>query len=149
VSAGAAEIKVSVNPFMPKPHTPLQWLGMRDKQTLLNTRKTLLSGSSKKVKIEFHDINKSVLEAALSRGDRRMGDVIYRAWKKGAKMDGWSEFFKFSIWEESCLENGVDLWSCAGKTYGLDDPLPWDHIRAGTKQELLKSELLSSGLFQR
>ena len=147
VSKGAAEIKVSVNPFIPKPHTPLQWLGMRDKSALTDVKNALLSGSSKKVQIEFHDINKSVLEATLSRGDRRMGDVIYHAWKNGARMDGWSEFFNFSIWEESFKHNGIDLWRLAVERYSLDDALPWSHIGSGVGEKFLKAELAKSGLF--
>ena len=149
VSGGAAEIKVSVNPFMPKPHTPFQWLGMREKNVLAEARNKLLVNSSRKVQLEFHDINKAALEACLSRGDRRIGNVIYSAWKKGAKMDGWSEFFNFSIWEESFKDNGLDVWRLAAGTYGLDETLPWSHINAGIDERSLKAELAASGLHNR
>lgn len=146
VSKGAAEIRVSVNPFIPKPHTPFQWLGMRDRSLLIDVRNKLLVNSSRKVHLEFHDITKSVLEACMARGDRRVGDVIYSAWKKGARMDGWSEFFNFSLWEESFRENGLDPWRLAGKTYKLDDELPWSHINVGVDVKSLKEELTASGL---
>ncbi|MFQ5952255.1 MAG: TIGR03960 family B12-binding radical SAM protein [Candidatus Omnitrophota bacterium] len=147
VSKGAAEIKVSVNAFIPKPQTPFQWLGMRERSGLAGLRKELLSGSGRKVQIEFHDIDRSALEACMARGDRKIGDVIYTAWKKGAKMDGWSEFFDFSIWKDSFAEHGVDLWHFAGKSYALDDKLPWSHISAGVDGGVLKEELAESGLF--
>ena len=80
-------------------------------------------------------------------GDRRMGDVIYHAWKNGARMDGWSEFFNFSIWEESFKHNGIDLWRLAVERYSLDDALPWSHIGSGVGEKFLKAELAKSGLF--
>jgi radical SAM family uncharacterized protein len=147
-SKGAAEIKVSVNAFLPKPHTPFQWLGMRDRSALADARERLISASRGKIRAEFHNINKSILEACMSRGDRRVSDAIYTAWEKGAKMDGWDEFFNFSLWKESFSEHGMDLESFACKTYALDDALPWDHISTNLDDGALKGELMDSGLYE-
>ncbi len=148
VARGAAEIKVSVNPFVPKPHTPFQWLGMQD-SGLLNMKKNyLLSRSSGKIQVEFHDINKSLLEGCLSRGDRRMAGVIYSAWEKGAKMDSWTEFFNFSIWEEAFREKGLEIDKLATRTYALEENLPWAHVRTGLNNDWLKTELLASGFYK-
>lgn len=146
VSNGAAEIKISVNPFIPKPHTPLQWIGMKDKEKLREIKNALSSRASRKIKVEFHDLKQSVLEACMSRGDRKIGDVVHSAWKKGAKMDSWSDFFNFNIWEEAFLENGLSMEDYAYRTYSLSEVLPWSHIKTGTSDEYLMSELEKSGL---
>ncbi|MGD2279131.1 MAG: radical SAM protein, partial [Candidatus Omnitrophota bacterium] len=147
VSKGAAEIKVSVNAFIPKPHTPFQWIGMRNRFDLARIRKKLLSRTTKKVHVEFHDIEQSSLEACLARGDRKVGNVIYSAWRKGAKMDGWSEHFNALPWEKSFSEHGMDLAGSASKVYHTEDRLPWAHIDAGISEDSLKNELVRSGLY--
>ena len=149
VSKGAAEIKVSVNAFIPKSHTPFQWVGMRSKPDLACIRKKLLSCTSKKIHVEFHDIEQSFLEACLARGDRKVGDVIYSAWKKGARMDGWSEHCDISLWKGSFSEHGMELANLAGKAYNTEDRLPWSHINAGISEDSLKNELAESGLCEK
>jgi radical SAM family uncharacterized protein len=146
-SGGAAEITVSVNAFTPKPHTPFQWMGMQNRQELVSIRKELISGSRGKVKVDFHDIDKSMLEACFSRGDRRVSDVIFSAWRRGARMDGWAEFFDLDKWRTSFLENGLDMQQIACKKYALDDMLPWSHIYTGVSNESLKREISASGLY--
>lgn len=149
VSKGAAEIKVSVNPFIPKPHTPLQWIGMKNMKELENTRSILNSRSSRKVKVEVHDLKQSLLEACFSRGARRLADVIFAAWRKGAKMDSWSDFFDYGKWDEAFTENGLDIEECAYRTFSLEEVLPWDHIKTGIDTGFLKDELEKSGLYNR
>jgi radical SAM family uncharacterized protein len=144
-AGGAAEIKVSVNPFIPKPHTPFQWLGMKAPSGLQEVRKALLDNSSRRIKISFNDISGSVLEACMSRGSRKTGSVIYRAWKKGARMDSWSEHFDIHIWERSFSEEGMDMYREACKRFDPDDVLPWSHIAAAGDPEALKKELFESG----
>ncbi|MGB2600480.1 MAG: TIGR03960 family B12-binding radical SAM protein [Candidatus Omnitrophota bacterium] len=145
ISKSAAEIKLSVNPFIPKPHTPLQWLGMRNADDLAEIKSLMQSNSSKKVKIDFHDIDQTVLEACMARGDRRVGEIIFRAWEKGAKMDAWREFFDLSVWKESFDESGLEMRQLAQKTYSIDDKLPWGHIGMDDGLELLKKEFQLSG----
>ena len=146
VSKGAAEVKVSVNPFIPKPHTPFQWLGMAKKDTLKEVKRDLLSNSSRKISIEFNDIEKSFLECCLSRGDRRMSRVIYSAWENGAKMDSWDEYFNISAWKGAFASHDINIEEVATKRYSLDDVLPWSHIDIGISPEKLKKDLLDSGL---
>lgn len=148
VSKGAAEVKISVNPFIPKPHTSMQWIGMEKEEDLREIKTRLARGSSKKIKVEFHDINQSIIEGALARGDRRMAEVIASAWERGASMDGWSEFFNIDTWKDAFTDNGMDLHECAYRYFPLDKPLPWSHISSGTKETKLKEELESSGLYQ-
>jgi len=118
---------------------------MADKNTLLNIRKELIKRSSRKVKIDMHDIDKSFLEGCFSRGDRTLSEVVYSAWKKGAKMDSWSDFFNISIWEEAFKENGLIIEEVAGRRYAVEEALPWGHIDSGIKLEHLSKELTESG----
>ncbi|MBU0684158.1 MAG: radical SAM protein, partial [Candidatus Omnitrophica bacterium] len=148
VSSKSAEVKVSVNAFIPKAHTALQWLGMSDKESLLKTRRKLMASSSKKVKFEFHNIDQSIVEACLARGNRKTSDVIYEAWTKGARMDGWTEAFNFKIWEDAFKENGIDIYDCACKRYSVLDVLPWAHIKIGRNEEYLRNEFKDSGFLK-
>ncbi len=140
VSGGTAEINISINPFIPKAHTPMQWFGMERKEKLVRMKGELTSFSSKKVRVKFHDLEQSFLEGCMARGDRRMGGIIYTAWKKGAKMDSWKEFFNFGIWKESFAENGLDIYDHACRTYTPGDALPWDHIKTGADPQSLRAE---------
>jgi len=146
VSKGAAEVRVSINPFVPKPHTPLQWLGMKGRAGLVEIRERLYGGSGKRVKIEFHDIDRSLLEGALSRGGRELAPVIMDAWKGGARLDAWTEHFNFSAWEDAFSSSGMDIETSACRRFSPGDPLPWGHIDSGVKEEYLVSELTRSGL---
>ncbi|MFH1395356.1 MAG: TIGR03960 family B12-binding radical SAM protein [Candidatus Omnitrophota bacterium] len=145
VASKSAEVKVSVNAFIPKPHTALQWLGMGDKESLLKIRRKLTASSSKKVKFEFHNIDQSIVEACLARGNRKISDVIYEAWLKGAKMDGWTEFFSFKIWEDAFEQNGINIYEYACGRYSLNDVLPWAHIKIERNEEYLRKEFKNSG----
>ncbi len=145
VSGGAAEIKVSVNAFVPKAHTPFQWLGMGTIESLLAIRKELKRGRTKKIQIEFDDLEKPILEACVSRGDRRISGVIYDAWKNGAKMDSWRDSFKYDAWVKSFEKNGLDMNDYAFKKFELSDKLPWDHIHIGHGKEALAAEYKKSG----
>jgi len=148
VSGGAAEINVSVNPFIPKAHTPLQWLGMAKKSTLASAKAKLISSSSKKVKFEMHDLEQSVLEACMSRGGREMSEVIYTAWKNGAGMDSWSEFFDPAAWRKAFSDNGMEMEACAGQKYDPEDILPWGHIKPAGGEGALKEEFRRSGFLR-
>jgi hypothetical protein len=80
------------------------------------------------------------LEAALSRGDRRLGKVIYRAWQMGAVFDAWDELFKYELWQKAFEEVGLDIKFYAQRERSQDELLPWAHIDAGVSQEYLKAE---------
>lgn len=147
ISGGAAEIKVSVNPFIPKPHTPFQWLGMKSMDALYGIKNILSSSSTKKVQFEVHNLEQALLEAALSRGDRRTAGVVHEAWKRGARMDGWNEFFDLKTWEEAFTSRGLDIKSYAYKKFPTEGNLPWGHIRTGVDDAFLKQELMESGLY--
>jgi radical SAM family uncharacterized protein len=85
VSKRPAEVRISINPFVPKSHTPLQWLGMKKEKDLLVIKDILRKESTKKIHAEFHQIRQSVLEACLARGDRKTGNVVITPGKKVQK----------------------------------------------------------------
>ncbi|MFH1867551.1 MAG: TIGR03960 family B12-binding radical SAM protein [Candidatus Omnitrophota bacterium] len=136
-----ADVVVSVSSFIPKPHTPFQWFRMQDAIELKSKQNFLISKASGKkyLKLKFHDAQASILEGVFSRGDRRMGKVLLKAWQKGAKFDAWSEHFKPALWDEAFLESGID------KRYYLDEidtdsTLGWEHILCGISKESMLEE---------
>ncbi len=134
-------ITVSISPFVPKPHTPFQWTG-QDSPDRLREKINFLRGRLRKKGINFkvHDIRMSLLEAAFSRGGSGCAAVLGEAHSLGAFLDGWSEFFDFSLWERAMDKAGVDLRDFSGKTYQTDEALPWDCVDTGVEKEYLLSE---------
>ena len=135
------QIRVSLSTFVPKPHTPFQWVAMDGEQQINIKQDSLKSGLRLKgVRLSWQEPKMSLLEAALSRGDRRLGRVIHRAWQLGAGFDGWSEHFNHEIWRcafgEACLEPGF----YTQRQRPLDEPLPWQHIDTGISPSFLKQE---------
>jgi hypothetical protein len=92
------------------------------------------------MRLSWSDNKSSLLEATLSRGDRRLGQVIYNAWRNGAIYDAWSELFKYECWAKAFSEAGLDPAFYAQRQRSLDEPLPWGHIDAGVSTEFLKRE---------
>jgi radical SAM family uncharacterized protein/radical SAM-linked protein len=135
-------INLSLSSFIPKPHTPFQWLAMEEERTLGEKQRFIRSRLSRfrSVAIKAHPTGSSVLEAVFSRGDKRLGPALVQAWKRGARFDSWKDRFDFSLWEEAFSAERMDT-----RTYlGLLDKkavLPWDHIETGIKKEFLLSEL--------
>lgn len=134
-------VRVSVSSFIPKPHTPCQW-SAQDNEASLNQKHNMLQDHLRRgnVQLSWHDPRNSLLEAALSRGDRRLGQVIYTAWKKGCKLDTWSEFHDFSKWQQAFDECGVDPFYYAQRHRDPDELLPWQHINSGVSDTFLKRE---------
>ena len=134
-------VTISVSCFVPKPHTPFQWFGQLPKDEF-ERRQRLLKDSIKEkaVKFHYHDARVSVLEGAISRGDRRISQVIYQAWQDGAKFDGWTDLFKNEVWHEAFRKCGIDLREYNERTRDLDEPLPWEHTTPGVSREFLRRE---------
>ncbi len=135
-------IHVSLSSFIPKPHTPFQWVGMDDEKTLAEKQRFVRSGLGRAKSVEFkdHPVRTSVLEAVFSRGDRRLGRVLVRAWTNGARFDSWGDRLDHTAWELAFAEEGVD----PGDYLGPLDPsavLPWEHIGTGLKTPHLRQEL--------
>jgi radical SAM family uncharacterized protein len=134
-------VRVSVATFIPKPHTPFQWSAQLDKASL-NARHDILQQGlrHKSTRLAWHDPGASLLEAALSRGDRRTGRVIHNAWKGGCKFDAWSELFRFESWRQAFADAGLEPEFYAGRERPLEERLPWAHINTGVSIDFLKAE---------
>jgi radical SAM family uncharacterized protein len=125
-----ARVTASVGWLVPKPFTPLQWMAQPRVEYFEEVRRRLssLSGRGGPVRIRTHDAQRSVLEAVFARGDRRLGPLVYEAWKRGARFDGWDEIFDNSLWQEAYAATGVDPDFYAHRERSFDELLPWDHI---------------------
>jgi len=142
---GRAKVHAGVSTFVPKPHTPFQWVSMdtveqiREKQKIL--RRGLRGGG---MKVSWTDPRDTLLEAWLSRGDRRMAEVVYTAWKNGAKFDAWGEERRFDIWLAAFETHGLDFSFYTHRERGKDEIFPWEHISAAVRKSFLYQDYLLS-----
>lgn len=130
----------SASCFVPKPHTPFQWEPMVPPDELLRRAGVVRDAMRKQVTFHWHEPDASYLECALSRGDRRVGAVLERAYRMGCRMDGWSECFSLDTWREAFASEGVDPDFYALRRLKTDEVLPWSHISCGVSPEHLKRE---------
>jgi radical SAM family uncharacterized protein len=134
-------ITVSTSNYVPKPFTPFQWEA-QDGMEVLKEKQLYLKGKLKHKNITFnwHDPKVSFLEAVFSRGDRRLNQVLIKAWEKGCKFDGWNEKFNYNAWMETFKETGVDPEFYANRVRSLDEILPWSFIDIGVTMQFFKKE---------
>lgn len=142
IRGNRVRVHLSVGNFIPKPHTPFQWYPLNstdELQAKLDLLKTGLHRTG--IKLSYNIPDNTLLEAWLSRGDRRFGQVILRAWKLGAKFDAWGENTNMPLWRQAFTEIGLDPDFYAYRERGLDEVLPWDHIHTGVTKVFLKRDL--------
>jgi radical SAM family uncharacterized protein len=138
---GMPRVRVSLSTFIPKPHTPLQWVAQESEEKLNEKHELLKRGLRRKgCSISWQEPKVSRLEAVLSRGDRRLGKVIYRAWKMGSTFDAWDECFDDQKWRRAFAESGLEADFYARRERPLEELLPWAHIDVGVSPEFLKRE---------
>jgi len=141
VAGGLGKVNVSIAPFVPRPHTPFQWEPMAPLEALQTARDLITTTARRKsVRYKFHDPRCSLLEAVLSRGDRRLGRVIKRVWAAGGQLDAWSEHFSFRLYERAFEEEGLSMDFYANRPHGFDEVLPWDHVDFGLHKGFLLAE---------
>ena len=134
-------VHVATAYFVPKPHTPFQWEKQITPQEYLRRCKLLKSHFySKSIEYDYHSPDLSRLEAVFARGDRRLGPVIEAAVKKGARLDGWDEYFNYAKWYDAFRECGIDEDFYTTRGYSTDELLPWDTIDVGVTKKFLKLE---------
>ncbi|MDD5505968.1 MAG: B12-binding domain-containing radical SAM protein, partial [Candidatus Omnitrophica bacterium] len=144
VKGGAAQINISVNPLIPKPHTPFQWLKMEGIPAVKEKQNYLRSHcKNKRLNFSFHNLEMGFLEGVLSRGDRRLSAVILAAYRKGARFDAWPSSFSFTRWQEAFSEQGVDPQNYL-REKSASEVLAWDFIDTGIKKEDLLLEFNKS-----
>lgn len=141
VRAAKKKIKmhISFSPFVPKPHTPLQWAGRESRQKILKKITYIKEhlGKYRKVELDFHDPRNSIVETILTRGDYRVGKLLLRAFEEGEIFSAWDWDFHFPVWDELIKETGCDDFL---QEISPEEPLPWDFIRVNYKKEHLRKE---------
>ena len=134
-------ITVSTSILVPKPFTPFQWAPM-EKMDVVTEKINAVKGAikSRSIVYNYHEQKTSYMEAVLARGDRRLCDVLIKAYEKGAKFDGWSEYFNFELWKETLEECNVDGDFYVYRERSYDEVLPWDFIDIGVTRKYLERE---------
>ncbi len=134
-------IRVTISTFVPKPHTPFQWV-VQDNEAALDAKHELLKQGfrHKGVKMSWQAPEISRLEAVMARGDRRIGKAILGAWRMGSSFDSWSEHLKLENWAKAFTDAGLDPDFYARRYHQLDEILPWAHIDTGVSDAFLKRE---------
>jgi len=145
VAGRRAQVHAGVSTFVPKPHTPFQWVPcdsveqILEKQALL---KKALRGDG--LKLTWNSPEDALLEAWLSRGDRRLAEVVYRAWEGGAKFDAWKEHSRFDVWMQAFAAVGLDPGFYTHRERPIDEIFPWEHISTSVRKKFLTEDYLWS-----
>lgn len=142
IRAKGLRVTCSASTFVPKAFTPFQWQAQDEYDTIIRKQKELadILHQVKGVNFNWHEPELSMLEACFARGDRRLAEVLYHAWKKGCRMDAWSEYLRFDLWLEAFKDCGLDPTFYANRMRGEKELLPWDFIDAGVTKAYLWRE---------
>lgn len=138
---GNFQVTSSASCFVPKAFTPFQWFGQNSIDEFYK-KIYLIKDEIKdpKVKFKYHDPYSSQIEAVIARGDRRTGKLLLKAWEKGCKFDGWSDFFDYENWKEAMEETDISPEFYAMRNREVTEVLPWDFIDIGVTKDYLKKE---------
>ncbi|MCB8943159.1 MAG: TIGR03960 family B12-binding radical SAM protein [Ardenticatenaceae bacterium] len=145
IHGSKASVNVGVSTFIPKPHTPFQWEPMDDMnqvQAKLALLKREVRGAG--MRLRWNDPEESLFEGFLSRGDRRMAEVVAKAWQKGAKFDAWMEHFRDDAWQEALAEEGLEPQFFTHRKRTIDELFPWEHIDIAVTKKFLTQDYLMS-----
>jgi radical SAM superfamily enzyme YgiQ (UPF0313 family) len=141
IDGKTAQINITISWLVPKPHTPFGWLGQKPKAYFEQAKRLILKEKrklrAKFLQFKFHDINRSILESAIGRGDRRLCDVIEAAWQDGARFDVWDECFDYELWQRTFDKFGMDVEELAQMQLGPDEVTAWEHLGGPEKKYLL------------
>jgi radical SAM family uncharacterized protein len=136
-----AQVHAGVSTFIPKPHTPFQWVPCDSRDQIQNKISLLqkeLRGAG--LKLNWNDARETHHEAWLARGDRRLSAVIHNAWQNGAKFDAWREFFQFEIWLQAFKNCGLEPDFYTTRPRARDEAFPWDHVDSGVTKKFLRQD---------
>jgi hypothetical protein len=134
-----------VSTFVPKPQTPFQWVSVDTRENII-AKQALLKRElrDQNIKVSWTEPDDSLLEAWLTRGDRRMAEVVYSAWKMGAKFDAWTDQRRAAIWAAAFAEYGLDQSFYTYRQRRTDEVFPWDHITAAVRKNFLFQDFRQS-----
>lgn len=138
---GKARLNVGVSTFIPKAHTPFQWAAL-DRLEQIEAKQDLLRRAlrDRSIKLTWTDPQDTLLEALLSRGDRRMAEVIETAWRRGAKFDAWQEHARHDLWLAALAEQGLEAQALVHRVRGEEEIFPWEHISSAVRRKYLLAE---------
>jgi radical SAM superfamily enzyme YgiQ (UPF0313 family) len=146
VAGWKVKLHAGVSTFVPKPQTPFQWVACDTRENILEKQALLKRQllKDKNIKLSWTNPEDSLLESWLSRGDRRMAEVIYTAWTKGAKFDAWDEEKKQEAWLTAFKEHGLDPAFYTHRQRRTDEVFPWEHITAAVRKSFLFQDFRQS-----
>jgi hypothetical protein len=127
-----------VSTFIPKPHTPFQWVSV-DTLEQIKAKQDLLKRElrDRNIKLTWTNPEDTLLEAWLARGDRRTAEVVYAAWKNGARFDAWQEHFRYAAWTSAFAAQALDPAFYTHRPRRVDEVFPWDHISDAVRKKYL------------
>jgi hypothetical protein len=140
-----AQLNAGVSTFVPKPHTPFQWVPCDTPETILAKQdllKKALRGPG--FKLSWTPPQDTMLEAWLARGDRRLAPVIFKAWQQGAKFDAWKECFRYDLWMDAFQSTGLDPAFYTHRERPIDETMPWEHISTTIRKKFLTEDYMWS-----
>jgi len=141
LSGKRIQINITISPFVPKPFTPFQWAKMEDKDELIRKARWIKNSFTihRFIKIKYHEVDSSLLECVIGRGDVKVGKLIFQAYKNGAFYDGWNEYFNFDHWQNAANDIGLN-WEGYTKGISTESQLFWQDIDVGISHKFLKLE---------
>lgn len=141
-----AGVNVGVSTFIPKPHTPFQWEPM-DTMESIEAKIALLQNEMRMhgLRLRWNEPLESFYEGFLTRGDRRVAEVVERAWRNGAKFDAWYEHFDMDQWREAFAQEGLEMAYYSHRRRAIDELFPWEHIDVAVTRRFLTQDYLMSG----
>lgn len=141
INGAPGDVNLTIAPFVPKAHTPFQWEPMASLERIKAVKGRLKTRLRHPwIRLKFHNPERSILEGVLARGDRRLGEVIYLAWRLGCKLDAWDEHFHPDRWQEAFREAGLDIDFYLSRRRSPEEVLPWGHISTGVKKGFFEME---------
>lgn len=130
------KITISTSCFIPKPHSPFQWesqITIEEYLRRVNLLRTSIT--ARNVTYNWHDAETSLIEAVLSRGDRKVADAVERVFRNGGRLDAWTDYFSVERWMKAFEECGIDPAFYAFRARKTDEILPWDMIDVGVRKQ--------------
>ena len=138
VAGMKVKLNVGVSTFVPKPQTPFQWVACDTRESILEKQELLRRNlRDRNIKLSWTDPDETLLEAWLTRGDRRVAEVVYTAWKNGARFDAWGDQMKYEVWIAAFEEHGLDPAFYTHRQRRTDEVFPWEHITAAVRKNFL------------
>lgn len=138
VAGMKVKLHVGFNTFVPKPQTPFQWVSVDTRENILEKQELLRRNlRDRNIKLSWNDPDDTLLEAWLSRGDRKIAEVVYTAWANGARFDAWGDQARFQVWMAAFEEHGLDHAFYTHRQRRTDEVFPWEHITAAVRKNFL------------